>query len=326
MRLWRAFVMMIGLTLDALAVGAGASLAAVPTRDQAILNQRTLTATVKVRLLDTTRKTETNARGIRCAATTGQRGTTRDTTQAPTPNGGDQRIRQFDPGIQRAPETTSNPSNEPTRPPSANPGRNAQQRALMDGTSTVIGGVDTQAAIIPDTKAQYRQLTMGVGTAPTVKAALDQNSAVRIQNGLTWNQATQSANLLVQALNTANLFNVGQLSASAGGMATGLPPTSPNNPSGGGTCAAGLIGRGTADDPCRPATIACSTTPPGIAPDPNCVTPRIVDSTGNVATYLGGIQNSAQTAIPATPTAPPVTSFIQRQPAADLAAAFQPDQ
>ena len=28
-------------------------------------------------------------------------------------------------------------------------------------------GVDTQAAIIPDTQAQYRQLGQGVGTAPT---------------------------------------------------------------------------------------------------------------------------------------------------------------
>lgn len=299
-----------------LAAGISAALAAVPTRDQAILNQRTETSAVKVRLLDTTKKTDTNAKGIRCATTTGQRGTTRDTTQPVTPNGGDARVRQFDPGIQRAPDTTSSPTgNSPI-----NPGRNAQQRALMDGTSTVVGGVNTQAAIIPDTQAQYRQLGQGVGTAPTVMGALDQNSAVRIQNGITWNQTTQSANLLVQALNTANLFNVGQLSAGAGGMATGLPQTTST---GGGMCMAGFVGRGTADDPCRPATSVCSTTPPGVAPDPACVSQRYIDRNGNVAVYLGGVQDASLTALmsaPAAPAAPPVSS----QPtAADITAALQ---
>ncbi len=295
-----------------LAVGISAALAAVPTRDQAILNQRTETSTVKVRLLDTTRKTDTNAKGIRCATTTGQRGTTRDTTQPVTPNGGDARVRQFDPGIQRAPDTTGNLA--------ANSGRNAQQRALMDGTSTVVGGVETQQGIVPTTQQQYQQMTQGVGTAPTVMGALDQNSAVRVQNGITWNQTTQSANLLVQALNTANLFNVGQLSASAGGMATGLPTPSPT---GGGMCAAGFVGRGTADDPCRPATTVCSTTPPGVAPDPACVSQRYVDRSGNVATYLGGVQDASLTALMSAPAmhgAPPVSS----QPtAADITAALQ---
>jgi hypothetical protein len=299
-----------------LAAGISATLAAVPTRDQAILNQRTETSTVKVRLLDTTKKTDTNAKGIRCATTTGQRGTTRDTTQPVTQNSGDQRVRQFDPGIQRAPETTRNPPGDPP----INPGRNAQQRALMDGTSTVVGGVDVTAAIIPDTQAQYRQLGQGVGTAPTVMGALDQNSAVRIQNGITWNQTTQSANLLVQALNTANLFNVGQLSASAGGMATGLPQSTST---GGGMCAAGFVGRGTTDDPCRPANTVCSTTPPGVAPDPSCVSQRYIDRNGNVATYLGGVQDASLTALMSAPAAPGATSVSSQPTAADLTAALQ---
>jgi hypothetical protein len=314
--LWRRVFQHVLAIFALLAAGISAALAAVPTRDQAILNQRTETSTVKVRLLDTTKKTDTNAKGIRCAITTGQRGTTRDTTQPVAPNGGNQRLRQFDPGIQRAPDTTSSPPGDPP----INPGRNAQQRALMDGTSTVIGGVDVTAAIIPDTQAQYRQLGQGVGTAPTVMGALDQNSAVRIQNGITWNQTTQSANLLVQALNTANLFNVGQLSASAGGMATGLPTPSPT---GGGMCMAGFVGRGTADDPCRPANAVCSTTPPGVAPDPSCISQRYIDRNGNVSVYLGGVQDASLTAlmsVPAAPAAPPVSS----QPtAADITAALQ---
>lgn len=308
----------LALTIIALVSASSFSaLAAVPTRDQAILNQRTETSAVKVRLLETTGKTGTNAKGIRCAATTGQRGTTRDTTQSITPNGGEGRIRQFDPGIQRAPQTTGTPAGNAAASPAVNPARNAQQRSLMDGTSTVIGGVDTQAAIIPDSQAQYRQMTVGVGTAPTITGALDQNSAVRTQNGITWNQATQSANLLVQALNTANLFNVGQLSASAGGMTTGLPAQSPV---GGATCAGGLIGRGTADDPCRPASSACSTIPPGITTDPACVSQRFIDSTGNVSVYLSGVQSSAQSAgvMPVLAASP--TSAV---PGTDLMTALQ---
>jgi hypothetical protein len=311
MRIWRV------LTVMAVLVSAGsAASAAVPTRDQAILNQRTETSTVKVRLLDTTRKTESNAKGIRCATTTGQRGTTRDTTQPVTQNSGDQRLRQFDPGIQRAPDTTSSP---PGNPP-INPGRNAQQRALMDGTSTVVGGVDVTAAIIPDTQAQFRQLGQGVGTGPTVMGALDQNSAVRIQNGITWNQTTQSANLLVQALNAANLFNVGQLSASAGGMNTGLPTPSPAS---GGMCMAGFVGRGTADDPCRPANAVCSTTPPGVMPDPACVSQRYIDRSGNVAVYLGGVQDASLTALMSVPAAPVVSPAPSQPTAADITAALQ---
>jgi hypothetical protein len=316
--------MRIGLALTIIALVSASSfsaLGAVPTRDQAILNQRTETSTVKVRLLETTRKTGTNAKGIRCAATTGQRGTTRDTTQSITPNGGEGRIRQFDFGIQRAPQASvtpaATPAGNPVVIPAVNPGRNAQQRSLMDGTSTVIGGVDTQAAIIPDSQAQYRQMTVGVGTAPTVTAALDQNSAVRTQNGITWNQTTQSANLLVQALNTANLFTVGQLSASAGGMNTGLPAQSPV---GGTTCAGGLIGRGTADDPCRSASSACSTTAPGVTPDPACVSQRFIDSTGNVSVYLSGVQSSAQSAGVMPALAASSTSAV---PGTDLMTALQ---
>jgi hypothetical protein len=319
MMVWRLF-----LVMAALAAGSAPTMAAVPTRDQMILNQRTETSTVKVRLLDTTKKTGTNTKGIRCATTTGQRGTTRDTTQAIAPNGGDQRLRQFDPGIQRAPETTSNPPGQFTGPQSDNRaenlGRNAQQRALMDGTSTVIGGVDTQSSTIPNTQAQYRQMTTGVGTAPTVMGALDQNSAVRIQNGITWNQTTQSANLLVQALNTANLFNVGQLSASAGGMNTGL--TQRVMP-GGGMCAAGYVGRGTTDDPCRPATSVCSTTPPGVGPDPNCVSQRFIDQTGNVADYLGGVQNSSLTGLMTAPATPLAAPAAAQPTTADITAALQ---
>jgi hypothetical protein len=318
MRIWLCLLIMA-----ALAAATGSALAAVPTRDQAILNQRTETATVKVRLLDTTKKTGTNTKGIRCATTTGQRGTTRDTTQPVTTNGGDTRIRQFDPGIQRAPEKPSAPTSSsprvdpaaaPAVSPAINPGRNAQQRALMDGTSTVLGGVDTQAAIVPDTQSQYRQMSQGVGTAPTVMGALDQNSAVRTQNGLTWNQTTQSANLLVQALNTANLFNVAQLSASAGGMNTSLPMSASTGPgsTGGGFCAAGLVGRGTVDDPCRPASTVCSTTPPGVPPDPTCVTPRFIDSSGNVSVYLGNVQNSAPSAVMAAPAAPTAWSLASQ--------------
>jgi hypothetical protein len=65
-------------------------------------------------------------------------------------------------------------------------------------------------------------------------------------------------------------------------------------------CPAGATGSGTADAPCRAAS-TCSTTPPGVAPDPACVTARYLDSDGDVLYFLATVQSASQSA-PATPT------------------------
>jgi len=261
-----------------------ASSAAVPVRDQAILNQRTQTATTTVKLIEVTRGVQTNRRSIRCATTTGQRGTSRDTAQAPAPNGGDGRIRQFDPAIQRSPADT------------AHAPRAVQQRALMDGASTVMGGVESQHGVVTETRQQFERMAQGVGTAPTVMAAVDQNSAVRIQNGIAWNQGVQGANLWVQALSAANLFSVASQSAAAGSLRTGPPVRLVM------LCQPGQIGGGTADDPCRMPK-PCSTALPGTTPDLACVTPRAGFDPTAVVNVLADLQAKARSTASASPTA-----------------------
>jgi hypothetical protein len=59
-------------------------------------------------------------------------------------------------------------------------------------------------------------------------------------------------------------------------------------------CPIGMVGSGTATDPCR-APSACSTTPPGSSPDPSCVSARYVDTNGNVLFYLAEAQAAANT-------------------------------
>jgi len=261
----------------------GVSVSAVPARDQAILNQRTQTATTTVKLIEITRGIEQNRRGIRCATTTGQRGTSRDTSQSPAPNGGDARIRQFDPAIRRAPAGAANAPHA------------ARQRALMDGASTVTGGIESQHGVVTETRAQFERMAQGVGTAPTVTGAIDQNSAVRIQNGIAWNQGMQGANLWVQALGAANLFSVASQSAAAGTLRTGLPiqPVT--------LCQPGQIGRGTAANPCS-ARPSCSTTPLGTAPDAACVAPRAGVDPNTIINALADIQAQARSTAPALAT------------------------
>jgi hypothetical protein len=281
----RHIVVLVASSAGLLLASVGVSVSAVPVRDQAVLNQRTQTATTTVKLIEVTRGIQQNRRGIRCATTTGQRGTSRDTSQSPTPNGGDARIRQFDPAIQRAPADAA------TAP------RAAQQRALMDGASTVTGGVESQHGVVTETRAQFERMAQGVGTAPTVTGAIDQNSAVRIQNGIAWNQGLQGANLWVQALSAGNLFSVASQSAAARTLRTGLP-IQPDT-----LCQTGQIGRGTMDDPCR-APQSCSTTLPGATPDPACVTPRTGVDPNAIINALAHVQAQAQarSTTPALPT------------------------
>ena len=73
MRFWQ-----LALVLAAHVAASVPALAAVPTRDQAILNQRSETSTVKLRLLDTATTTRTSTKGIRCATSTGQHGPARN--------------------------------------------------------------------------------------------------------------------------------------------------------------------------------------------------------------------------------------------------------
>jgi hypothetical protein len=120
-------------------------------------------------------------------------------------------------------------------------------------------------------------------------AAIDMNSAARLQNNLAWNSAIGSANLWVTALNALNLAMTSDTSRSALGMRATASATQPTSDP---LCPAGMAGSGTAADPCR-APSACSTTPPGSPPDPACVSARTIDTDGNVIFYLARAQSAA---------------------------------
>jgi hypothetical protein len=153
----------------------------------------------------------------------------------------------------------------------------AQQ--LGSETGKVIAGVEATQGTVQATQGAYRARSGEVGSTKTVMEAFDQNTSIRIQNGMSWNQTIATANLLVQALNALNLANQSDTSQGARVLVGPRPPLLPGR-----TCPAGMTGTGTAADPCRPSQ--CSTTPSGTPADPGCIVRRYVDSDGNVRTYL----------------------------------------
>jgi hypothetical protein len=110
-----------------------------------------------------------------------------------------------------------------------------------------------------------------------VMAAMDQNSAIRVQNGLSWGQGASAGNLWVQALNALNLVGVSARSRAAEAMHFPVAVTLSAPPTPGlgiGACAAGQI---------------ANTNPATRAAEPS-LTPRYVDTDTNVAAYLAQIQ------------------------------------
>jgi hypothetical protein len=125
-------------------------------------------------------------------------------------------------------------------------------------------------------------------------AAIDMNSAARLQNNLAWNAAIGSANLWVTALNALNLALTSDMSRAATGMRASVTSTQPAT---GPACPVGMVGTGTASSPCRAPT-TCSTMPPGAPVDPSCVSARYVDTDTNVIFYLTQTQSTASSANP----------------------------
>jgi hypothetical protein len=155
-------------------------------------------------------------------------------------------------------------------------------------------------------QSAFKAAGQQVGTAPTVMAAIDMNSAARLQNNLAWNSAIGSANLWVTALNALNLAMTSDMSRSALGMrATASAAQATSGP----VCPTGMVGSGMAANPCR-APSACSTTPPDSSPDPSCVSARYVDTDGNVTFYLAQMQNAANAGATAALTVADVTAAL----------------
>lgn len=253
----------------AITLGPMPALANVPVNDAAILERKAQEnghkAELKTILLDHKQKRE----GIKCAVTKGGRGNVQNPEARPNPITGSNAVQGYAPGIPATPQTGAT-------------GGTLSEQQLGSEAGKVISGVEATQGTVTATGETYRARSGEVGSAKTVMESFDQNTSIRIQNGMSWNQTIATANLLVQALNALNLANQTDASQSASVLVGLTPPQPPVPP--GRLCPAGFGGSGTAADPCRPSV--CSTTPSGNPADPGCITRRYVDSDGNVRVYL----------------------------------------
>jgi hypothetical protein len=269
-------------------VGIAAPAAAnIPVDDAAQLTQRSETAGATVKLVPITTQRQDANQGVKCAVTTGKKASIADPTVPPQAGAGSRTIQAYAPQMPAAPAADAK-------------GAALSSQTLFKATGDVVAGLDASRSTLDTAQTGFLAAGQLVGTATTVMAALDMNSAARLQNNLAWNGATGSANLWVTALNAMNLAMTSDMSRAATAMRSGSTPPSGSTSQ---VCPVGMVGSATAADPCRPAT-TCSTTPAGTPTDPACVTSRYTDSDGNVLFYLARIQDGAQTAAGPDPASP----------------------
>jgi len=268
----------MAIVAAALLSGVAPALADIPVNDAAQLTQRSQTASTTVKLVPVTTQRQDANSGVKCAVTTGKKATITNPTVQPQSGAGSQAIRSYGPDLSATPDPTAQ-------------GAALNSQTLFKSSGDVVAGLDASRSTMTAAQSAFKAAGQQVGTAPTVMAAIDMNSAARLQNNLAWNSAIGSANLWVTALNALNLAMTSDMSRSALGMrATASAAQATSGP----VCPIGMVGSGTAADPCR-APSACSTTPPGSSPDPSCVSARYVDTDGNVIFYLVQVQNAANT-------------------------------
>lgn len=268
----------IAIVVAALLSGAAPALADIPVNDAAQLTQRSETAGTTVKLVPVTTQRQNANSGVKCAVTTGKKATITNPTVQPRSGAGSQTIQSYGPDLPATPDPTAQ-------------GAALNSQTLFKSSGDVVAGLEASGSTMTAAQSAFKAAGQQVGTAPTVMAAIDMNSAARLQNNLAWNNATGSANLWVTALNALNLAMMSDMSRSALGMRA---TTSAAQATSSQACPIGMIGSGTAADPCR-APSACSTTPPASSPDPSCVSARYVDTDGNVIFYLAQVQNAAST-------------------------------
>ncbi|PZR88486.1 MAG: hypothetical protein DI537_23585 [Stutzerimonas stutzeri] len=273
------------VTLVLMATGlAGVAQAAVPVNDGAILDRRTDESAKKVEIKLMTGKTQTYTRGINCSVTKPKKdNAVTSPTQKPDAGRGAATLDKADPTIRTSPAFTKPTTTWSSgKEPQGAADWTAGPRADREGTSQVLGGMETVQASIQPNRQVFERMGREVGSDGTLMEALDRNSAIRTQTGLTFNQAIHGVSFLSQAFNLPNLATASMTSqgtrgialpASSGGQARPLQTIS--------LCPAGMTGEGTAASPCVAA--GCSTTPYGTTPAPGCVARRYNDTAGNVS-------------------------------------------
>jgi hypothetical protein len=180
----------------------GVALADIPVDDDQQLTQKTLTQTITTSTVPVQQNSNKGQGGINCATHQGQKGTTQNNTAQPNTATGNTAVQQYDP------QSATAPAN-PTTAPGA-----ATQNLDQTAASVVAGNAATQTTITANGPT-YQTASTGVGPAPTFMAGYDQNSSLGTQNGLSWNQVLQTANLLMTAYNAINVSRNAQLSQAA---------------------------------------------------------------------------------------------------------------
>ena len=252
--------------------------ASIPVDDAAQLTQHSVTASTTVKLVPVTTQRKDANNGVKCAVTTGKKASVTDPTVKPQDGAGSQEIHAYAPDL-------------PATPDPAAQGAALSSQTLFKSSGDVVAGVDASRSTLSAAQSGFKAAGQQVGTATTVMAAIDMNSAARLQNDFAWNGVAGSTNLWVTALNALNLAMASDTSRAAGGMRAAAASPQPRGP----FCPSGMAGSGTASDPCRTPN-GCSTTPPGTPPDPGCVSARYVDTDGNVVFYLARAQDAAASA------------------------------
>lgn len=252
-----------------------AARANVPIKDAAQLTKRSETSATTVKLLPVTTQRQDANKGVNCAVTTGKKVDVKDPAGQAQPGAGAAKIQPYSPNASVTPDPAAR-------------GAQLNRQTLFQNAGTVVGGLDASRSGIGAAQAAFGIAGAQAGTAETVMAALDMNSAARLQNNLTWNSVTTSVNLWLTAINALNLASNSDRSSAALGMRSGAP-TTPSK-----ACPVGMIGTGTANDPCRSA-LQCQNAAMGTSGDA-CISNRFIDTEGNVLFYLQQFQAAANAA------------------------------
>jgi len=243
-------------------------MAAVPVNDAAQLERKAETSGKTLEMKSVLTQQNQKRAGVKCAVTTGKKGSVQNPSAEPNAATGSNAVRPYGPDL-------------PAQPQQGATGGTLNEQTLGATAGKTVAGVDASQSGVTATGDAYRARSGETGRAGTVMQAFDENSSIRIQNGMTWNQTMNAVNLWVQALNALNLASQSDMSQGAGAVNPLTPPTPPDR-----TCPSGDTGTGTASDPCRPPGCAATAT------DNACVLRRYIDSNGNVVTYFARVQET----------------------------------
>lgn len=280
-------ILATGVAIAALCAGS-AAMANVPVSDKPILTQRSEDSAAKVQIKTIQEDTKSANQGVNCAVTTPRKADkVKSPTQTVDPKAGKAALEKANPDI------TGSSAFASTGGPSGSTGGNAGERSLLDGTGQVLGGMNGSMATVAPNKQVFESMGQDIGTDKTINEAMDRNSAIRLQGGLTFNEVVQATGFFAQAFNMGNIATSTMTSRGSAGLVVPAPPPPPAKPgNGSSTCPAGTA----------------ETTPGQV---PGCVTSRTTDTVENVSPMLSRMQTEQQNA-PVSMTTDELLSAVQQ--------------